>query len=85
MTLNNGTPTIRDLDVRKKGAAWATLATNVIPEYRVVSGVRRIENEQLEPLKRLGVTITPENLGEYKWDAYWDAPLMIPGTEAEAI
>src|SRR5271170_1417837 len=45
LTLDNGTPTIRDLAVRQKGAGWATLAANVIPEFRVVSGLRRVEQE----------------------------------------
>src|SRR4029079_15532963 len=30
----SGTPTIRELAVRKKGGQWATLVTNVTPEFR---------------------------------------------------
>src|SRR5262245_30789305 len=59
LTLNNGTPTIRDLSVRAKGGQWATIATNVTPEYQVVSGLRRATDQQLKPLKDLGITITP--------------------------
>ena len=32
-TINNGVPTIRDLAVRNKGAQWATLVSNVSPEF----------------------------------------------------
>src|SRR5215217_2098134 len=40
-TLSGGTPTIKELALRKKGGQWATLATNVTPEFRVVTGLRR--------------------------------------------
>lgn len=81
LTIDNRTPTIRDLAMRAKNGMWTTIAANVVPEFRVVSALRRIENEQLEPLRRLGIAITPEIVSQYKWDAFWDAPLMIPGTE----
>ena len=45
LTIASGTPTIRDLAVRHKGGAWATLASNVTPEFRVASGLRRITNQ----------------------------------------
>jgi len=47
--LDRGTPTIRELAVRHKGGAWATLAANVTPEFRVVSGMRRMTQQQLRP------------------------------------
>ena len=47
--IDRGTPTIRELAVRHKGGAWATLATNVTPEFRVVSGMRRMTQQQLRP------------------------------------
>src|SRR5215470_12938295 len=40
LTVESGTPTIKDLAVRAKGGQWTTLASNVTPEYRVVSGLR---------------------------------------------
>ena len=51
LTINAGTPTIRELAVRKKGGQWSTLATNVTPEFRVVSGLRRATQQQTEPLE----------------------------------
>ena len=63
-----GTPTIQDLAVRRKGGAWATLATNVTPEFRVVSGRRRISEQQLGPLRTWGEAITPERAAREKWD-----------------
>ena len=77
--INNGVPTIRDLAVRNKGAQWATLASNVTPEYQVVSGVRRATDQQLKPLHDLGVAITPEVLDRIRWEAFWDSPLNVPG------
>ena len=81
MAINGGTPTIQELAVRRKGGQWVTLASNVTPEFRVVSGYRRMDREQMEPLDDLGVKVTPEIIAKYKWEAFWDAPLMVPGTE----
>jgi hypothetical protein len=73
--LEGGTPTIRELAVRRNSAAWTTLASNLKPEYRLVAGLRRITNQQLVPLRGLKVELTPEIVEKYKWDAFWDAPL----------
>jgi hypothetical protein len=80
--LDAGTPTIQDLAVRKPGAQWVTLAAHVTPEFRVVSGLRRITNQQLDPLAGIGVKITQEVIDREKWEAFWDAPLNIPGGES---
>ena len=81
VTINGGTPTIQELAVRRKGAQWVTLASNVTPEFRVVSGYRRMDREQMEPLDDLKVPITADIIAKDKWEAFWDAPLMVPGTE----
>ena len=73
--IDAGTPTIRELAIRRTGSTWTTLARGAQPEFRVVSGVRRISNQQLQPLAGLGVAITPAIVDEKKWDAFWDAPL----------
>jgi hypothetical protein len=78
--LANGQPTIRDLAVRSKSGAWAALGENLIPEYRVTSGVRRMSEQQAAPLRALGIEITPEVIEKNKWYAFWDAPLEVPGT-----
>src|SRR5258707_5794872 len=75
LAIAQGTPTIREIGIRRKGAAWAALARNVTPEYRLVSGVRRMSNQQIQPLRGLNVAITPEIINQNKWDAFWDAPL----------
>jgi hypothetical protein len=78
--IDNGTPTIADLAARRKGGAWGTLATNVTPEFRVVSGRRRMDREAEEGLRENGITeITPEVFEKNQWDPFWDAPLFIPG------
>jgi hypothetical protein len=73
--IDNGTPAIRELAIRKRGGAWRALASNVRPEFRIVSGLRRMSNQQMQPLRELGVELTPEIVNEKKWDAFWDAPL----------
>lgn len=70
-----GTPTIQDLAVRRRGGAWSTVVAHATPEFRVVTGVRRMSNQQITPLRNLGVEITPEIIDAKKWDAFWDAPL----------
>jgi hypothetical protein len=77
--IDGGAPTIRDLAIRRKGATWATLLANVTPEFRVVSGTRRMSNQQMQPLRSLGVEITPAVIDRERWEAFWDAPLDVPG------
>jgi hypothetical protein len=45
------------------------------PEFRVMAGLRRVTEQQLQPLRQLKVPVTPEIVEKYKWDAFWDAPL----------
>jgi len=71
----NGTPTILDVAVRAKGGMWKVAGSNMTPEFRVTAGVRRVTEQQLQPLRQLKVPITPEIVERYKWDAFWDAPL----------
>src|SRR5687767_4618924 len=71
----SGTPTIREIAVRPRGGAWKTVAANVTPDYRVVTGVRRVTEQQLQPLRQLKVDLTQSLVDSIKWDAFWDAPL----------
>jgi hypothetical protein len=80
LAINAGTPTIKELALRKKGGQWATLASNLTPEFRVVSGLRRATQQQTEPLVKLGIALTPEVIDKIKWEAFWDAPLYIEGS-----
>jgi hypothetical protein len=77
--INSGTPTIRDLSVRRGSGDWAMLGQNLTPEYRVTTGVRRMSNDQANALSSLGIDITQEVIDKNRWFAFWDAPLMIPG------
>ena len=61
----------------------ATLVSNAVPRYTITSGKRRMSKQQMEPLLGLGIKITDEVKNKYKWDAFWDAPLDVPGTRAE--
>lgn len=66
--IDRGTPTIRELAVRRRRGQWSILATDVTPEFRVVSGVRRVTSQQLRPdsIEGLGGKLTPEILAA--WD-----------------
>jgi len=78
--IDRGTPTIRELAVRKKGGQWSTVATNLTPEFRIVSGMRRATQQQTQPLEKLGIALTNDVIEKIKWDAFWDAPLYIEGS-----
>lgn len=80
--LQGGAPVIRELAIRPRGGAWAMIAADVSPEYTVVTGLRRATDQQLKPLNNLGVPITPEVLDRIRWEAFWDAPLNVPGDSA---
>ena len=73
--IDSGTPTIRELAVRGKNGTWNVVGSNLTPEYRIVSGYRRMTNQQMSPLRGLKVPLTSEVVDKYKWDAFWDAPL----------
>jgi hypothetical protein len=81
-TIRDGQPVVAELAIRKTADAWAVLARNLTPEFEVTSGRRRISEQQLEPLRKLGLTLTPELLEAEKWKAFWDAPLEIPGSKS---
>jgi hypothetical protein len=77
LAVEAGAPVIRELAVRPAQGGWSPVARNVAPEFRVVSAMRRITNQQLNPLRSLGVPITQEVIDTAKWEAFWDAPLRI--------
>ena len=77
-TIRAGNPIVHELAARK-GAAWILLGRDLTPEYDVVSGKRRLSEQQMAPLRKLPSGLTPEVIEREKWNAFWDAPLMIPG------
>src|ERR671914_604425 len=78
-TIDGGTPTIRDLAVRRGGGEWAMLGQNLTPEYQVATGIRRMSNDQANALSSLGIDVTQEVIDKNRWYAFWDAPFSIPG------
>ena len=58
--IDGGTPTIRDLSVRRGSGEWAMLGQNLTPEYQVTTGRRRMPNDQANAFASLGIDITPE-------------------------
>ena len=57
--IRNGQPTIQELAARKGQAGWIVLGRDLTPEYEVLSGVRRLSEQQAGPLRALKVEITP--------------------------
>ena len=79
--IDSGQPVVRDLAVKKAGGQWATLGKNLTPEYHVVSGIRRMADDQANPLKAAGIELTEEVINKNRWYAFWDAPLVMPGSQ----
>jgi hypothetical protein len=76
--LRNGQPLIEELAAQKPGGVWIVLGKDLTPDFQVTTGKRRISITELTILKKLGLD-TPENQNRYKWNVFWDAPLVIPG------
>jgi hypothetical protein len=77
----SGQPVVRELAVRKAGAQWTTLGRNLTAEYHVVSGIRRMADDQANPLRANGVELTQDVINKHRWYAFWDAPLVMPGSQ----
>src|SRR5438552_2439620 len=83
--IDGGQPVVRELAIRKSGGQWTILGQNLTADYRVVTGVRRMSEQQAEPLRAAGVELTPEVITKNRWYAFWDAPLVMPdGPEMQA-
>ena len=79
-TIRNGQPLVSELAARKSAGSWIVLGRDLSPEFEITSGVRRLSQQQIDPLvNELHVAITPEVVEREKWNAFWDAPLMVPG------
>jgi hypothetical protein len=77
-TIIQGTPTVAEMAVKAKAGGWVILGRNLQPEFAVATGVRRISEQQLAPLRKLGLT-DPATLDREKWKVFWDSPLRVPG------
>ena len=84
--IDGGQPIVRDFSIRKTGGQWSVLGRNLTPEYRVTTGVRRMTEQQAQPLRDAGVELTPAVIEKNRWYAFWDAPLVMPdGPEMAAV
>src|SRR5947207_14069906 len=48
--IKNGAPVIEELALKARGGSWIALLAHATPEFRVVSGLRRVTNQRLDPL-----------------------------------
>src|SRR5438093_4039832 len=79
--IEGGQPVVSELAVKKAGGSWTTLGRNLTAEYHVVSGIRRMADDQANPLKAAGIELTQEVIDKNRWYAFWDAPLVMPGSQ----
>src|SRR5258708_39730135 len=76
--IDGGQPAIRDLSIRQAGGRWKMLGHDLVPEYRVTTGVRRMSEQQAQPLRDAPVELTPDVMDQKRWYGFWDAPLILP-------
>ncbi len=76
--LRNSQPLIDELAAQNPGRAWIELGNDLQPDFEITAGKRRISITERTILKELNLD-TPENEERYKWNVFWDAPLVIPG------
>lgn len=79
--VHDGQPVVRGLAARQAGGAWVVLGRDLVPEFRVTTGKRRLSGTQGSLLRNLHGALTTEMIEREKWNAFWDAPLNIPRTE----
>jgi hypothetical protein len=78
-SIHDRQPMVTDLSVRNGAGNWIVLGQNLTPEFEITSGVRRLSEQQMAPLRDLKVEFTPEVVEREKWFAFWDSPLVVPG------
>ncbi len=78
--VRDGQPVIAELAAQGIKGTWIELGRDLRPEFEVTTGRRRLSEQQMAPLRKLGIALTPEVVDREKWFAFWDAPLMIPGS-----
>jgi hypothetical protein len=76
--LRNHRPVVSLLAARNAEGSWITLGEALEPQFEVTAGRRRISSTEMDNLKAQNET-TPENIEQYKWNVFWDAPLVVPG------
>lgn len=79
--VERGQPVIRQLAALARAGHWAPLMREARPEFHVSEGLRRISNQQLNPMRDLGREATPAVVEQEKWKVFWDAPLNVPGLD----
>jgi len=77
--IRDGQPVVREMAARAGSDGWKSIARDLTPEFDVTSGRRRMSEQQMAPLRGLKVALTPAVLERERWNAFWDAPLNIPG------
>lgn len=77
--IRDGQPIVTELAAQAVGGKWLILGTDLTPEFEVTTAKRRISATQLGLLKKQGKD-TPSEVEARKWNTFWDAPLVIPGT-----
>ena len=75
--IDDGHPIVRQMAVRNEGA-WEVLGKDLVPDFEVTTGRRRISSTQRNLLKKFGID-TPSEEDVRKWNTFWDAPLVVPG------
>jgi hypothetical protein len=78
--IDSAQPIVRELAARRKGGQWTILGQNLLPDFKIHTGQRRVAYSQLSPLSQLGVNVESKEIQDREaWFAFWDAPFVLPG------
>ena len=77
-SIHEGHPVVEQL-AASSGGVWDVLGKDLTPDFQVTTGRRRISATQRNLLKRFDID-TPAEEDVRKWNTFWDAPLVVPGS-----
>lgn len=78
-TIRNSQPVVQQLAARVANGQWAVLGENLTPDFNVTTGKRRMA-ALIRSLMVSQGRYNPAAADFEKWDSFWDAPLVVPGT-----
>ena len=76
--IRDGQPVLGELAARDDAGEWIVLGKDLTPEFHVTTARRRLSATQQGLMKTQGID-TPAEEDVRKWNAFWDAPLVMPG------
>lgn len=82
-TIRDGQPVVQELAAQEPNGQWQVLGKDLSPDFHVTTGKRRMDSLIQNMMIAQG-RYNPAAADFEKWDTFWDAPLVVPGTHGQA-